>query len=115
MDELISKKKALECFNFTNTRAGAKHAIETLPDETPSLGKWIQASAKLPEEKGNYWITIEFEHKEGYEDFQTAVTYYEDGKWYDVDRSFIGEPKAIVAWMPYREPEPWKGDTNGRT
>lgn len=31
MDDCISRRAALECFEMTNTRPGAKHAIETLP------------------------------------------------------------------------------------
>ena len=42
-DDAISRAAALESFEITNTRPGAKHAIETLPPVKPALpitGKW---------------------------------------------------------------------------
>lgn len=42
-EDCISRQKALDCFEQTNTRQGAKYAIETLPSVTPQRpkGKWI--------------------------------------------------------------------------
>jgi rubrerythrin len=42
-EDCISRQKALDCFEQTNTRQGAKHAIETLPSVTPQRpeGRWI--------------------------------------------------------------------------
>lgn len=34
-EDCISRQKALDCFEQTNTRQGAKYAIETLPPVTP--------------------------------------------------------------------------------
>lgn len=41
-ENCISRQKALDCFEQTNTRQGAKYAIETLPSVTPQRpkGKW---------------------------------------------------------------------------
>lgn len=36
-EDAISRKAALECFEMTNTRPGAKHAIETLPSVQPEI------------------------------------------------------------------------------
>ena len=43
-EDCISRQKALDCFEQTNTRQGAKYAIETLPSEKPQRpkGKWIK-------------------------------------------------------------------------
>ena len=43
-EDCISRQKALACFEQTNTRQGAKYAIETLPSVTPERpkGKWIK-------------------------------------------------------------------------
>lgn len=43
-EDCISRQKALDCFEQTNTRQGAKYAIETLPSVTPQRpkGKWIE-------------------------------------------------------------------------
>ena len=42
-ENCISRQKALDCFEQTNTRQGAKYAIETLPSVTPQRpeGRWI--------------------------------------------------------------------------
>ena len=42
-EDCISRQKALDCFEQTNTRQGAKYAIETLPSVTPQRpkGKWL--------------------------------------------------------------------------
>lgn len=42
-EDCISRKEALECFEWTNTKAGARHAIETLRPalHTREKGKWI--------------------------------------------------------------------------
>ena len=46
MNDLISRQAALECFEWTNTKAGAKHAIETLPSaqavDTEKHGHWMK-------------------------------------------------------------------------
>lgn len=44
-EDCISRQQALDCFEQTNTRQGAKYAIETLPSVTPQRpkGKWIPA------------------------------------------------------------------------
>ena len=36
-EDAISRRAALECFEMTNTRPGAKHAIETLPSVQPEI------------------------------------------------------------------------------
>lgn len=43
-EDCISRQKALDCFEQTNTRQGAKYAIETLPSVIPQRkrGKWIK-------------------------------------------------------------------------
>lgn len=43
-EDCISRQQALDCFEQTNTRQGAKYAIETLPSVTPQRpkGKWIE-------------------------------------------------------------------------
>ena len=47
-EDCISRQKALDCFEQTNTRQGAKYAIETLPSVTPQKpkGKWIEVDVR---------------------------------------------------------------------
>ena len=59
-EDCISRQKALDCFEQTNTRQGAKYAIETLPSVTPQRkrGKWIFKA--FDEETGisdSYWCS----------------------------------------------------------
>lgn len=52
-EDCISRQKALDCFEQTNTRQGAKYAIETLPSVTPQRpkGKWIRITNGAMREK----------------------------------------------------------------
>lgn len=46
-DDYISRRAALECFEMTNTRPGAKHAIETLPSVQPEPKKGYMSIADV--------------------------------------------------------------------
>ena len=99
----------------------AKHAVHTLGEEPfcmslddgiavkaaieiISAQRWIPCSERLPEESGQYIITVKYVHVDGYEDL-----YAEHGEW-DGDRwdmfcfGHCGEVEGIIAWMPLPEP-----------
>lgn len=73
--------------------------------------RWIPCSERLPEESGQYIITVKYVHVDGYEDL-----YAEHGEW-DGDRwdmfclGHCGEVEGIIAWMPL--PEPYQEDSDG--
>ena len=74
--------------------------------------QWRPCSEMLPEESGQYIITVKYVHVDGYEDL-----YAEHGEW-DGDRwdmfclGHCGEVEGIIAWMPL--PTPYReGDSDG--
>lgn len=92
-EDCISRQKALDCFEQTNTRQGAKHAIETLPSVTPQQTRWIPVSERLPEREGWYLISL------GEKTYGGA----------DVDmycKGWVKYGTHVIAWMPL--PEPYK-------
>ena len=74
--------------------------------------KWIPCSERLPEEDGQYLITVKYKHVNGYESI-----YAEHGDWFDGGwdmyycSGHCGEVEDIIAWMPL--PKPYKGETDG--
>ena len=91
----------------TLTKSCVRMTIKNMPTIEPEQ-RWIPCSERLPEESGQYIITVKYVHVDGYEDL-----YAEHGEW-DGDRwdmfclGHCGEVDGIIAWMPL--PEPYKGD-----
>ena len=69
--------------------------------------QWIPCNERLPEEDGQYLITVKYKHVDGYVDI-----YAEHGEWFerkwDMLFGHCGEVEAIIAWMPL--PEPYKSE-----
>ena len=92
----------------TLTKSCVRMTIKNMPTIEPEQ-RWIPCSERLPEESGQYIITVKYVHVDGYEDL-----YAEHGEW-DGDRwdmfcfGHCGKVEDIVAWMPL--PEPFKGVT----
>ena len=117
MDDLISKQQAIrwvktECNPYgkpTLEFESGKKVIEHLEQMPSAQPEWIPCSERLPEESGQYIITVKYVHVDGYEDL-----YAEHGEW-DGDRwdmfcfGHCGEVEDIIAWMPL--PEPYKEAT----
>ena len=88
--------------------------VAALKDLPPSQ-HWILCSERLPEEDGQYLITVKYKHvNDNYEDI-----YAEHGEWYDSRWDMFcfghcGEVEDIIAWMPL--PEPYEdGEQSDRT
>ena len=75
----------------------------------PSASQWIPCSERLPEEDGQYLITVKYIHVDGYEDIYAEHGNWTDGKWDMFCFGHCGEVENILAWMPL--PEPYKGET----
>lgn len=69
---------------------------------------WIPCSERLPEEDGQYIITVKYKHVDGYDDIYAEHGEWSDGKWDMFCFGHCGEVESITAWMPL--PEPYKGD-----
>lgn len=70
--------------------------------------EWIPCSERLPEEDGQYLITVKYKHVDGYDDIYAEHGEWYDGKWDMFFFGHCGEAEGIIAWMPL--PEPYKGD-----
>ena len=75
--------------------------IDAQPTVEP---KWIPVSEKLPETKGTYLVSTEFEN---YVFVETA--YYQEGKFLNDDELVC---EGVLAWMPL--PEPYKEIADGK-
>ena len=76
--------------------------------EQPTAQQWIPCSEKLPEENGQYLISVKYVHVDGYVDIYAEHGDWADGKWDMFCFGHCGEVEGILAWMPL--PEPWRGD-----
>ena len=83
----------------------AKNAVISVIELEPH---WIPCSERLPEENGQYLITIKYKHvNDSYEDVYAEHGEWLDGKWDMFCFGHCGEVEDIIAWMPL--PEPYKG------
>ena len=76
-------------------------------EATNRMPRWIPCNERLPEEDGQYLITVKYKHVDGYVDI-----YAEHGEWFerkwDMLFGHCGEVEAIIAWMPL--PGPYKSE-----
>ena len=69
--------------------------------------QWIQCSERLPEEDGQYLITVKYKHvNDSYEDVYAEHGEWYEGRWDMFCFGHCGEVEDIIAWMPL--PKPWK-------
>lgn len=84
MNDLISRQAVLECFEWTNTKAGAKHAIETLPSV-----QTVDAVQVVRCEYCRYWNDVHSTEKPSYcrlmDIFPTKDFYCKNGRRKDYD------------------------------
>ena len=66
--------------------------------------KWIPCSERLPEENGQYLITVKYVHVDGYDDIYAEHGEWTDGKWDMFCFGHCGKVENIIAWMPLPEP-----------
>ena len=82
--------------------------IEIGIKKLPEAQQWIPCSEKLPEEDGQYLITVKYVHVDGYVDIYAEHGDWADGKWDMFCFGHCGEVESILAWMPL--PDPWEGE-----
>lgn len=82
---------------------GLLDELENLPSAQPEQ-RWIPCSERLPEENGQYLITVKYEHEEGYNDIYAEHGDWSDGKWDMFCFGHCGKVESIIAWMPLPEP-----------
>lgn len=74
-EDCISRQKALDCFEQTNTRQGAKYAIETLPSVTP----------KYTDEEIDKAQAVEQAYVDKMVELAVAETKRPKGKWIEIE------------------------------
>lgn len=79
--------------------------------ETIEQTRWIPVSERLPEEDGQYLITVKYKHvNDSYEDVYAEHGEWYGGRWDTFCFGHCGEVEGIIAWMPL--PTPYHPDTN---
>lgn len=114
MDDLISREAVIDiiedvCPIYGNDyRYILREKINELPRVAiPSAEpKWIPTSERLPEEDGQYLITVKYVHVDGYDDIYAEHGEWRDGNWDMFCFGHCGQVETILAWMPL--PKPYK-------
>lgn len=110
MDDTVSRQEAIDaasrgCLELRGIFKNVKEEIEALSPAQPEQ-RWIPCSERLPEENGQYLITVKYKHEDGYDDIYT-----EHGAWY-FDRFYFSHcrevERSVLAWCEL--PEPYKED-----
>lgn len=84
--------------------------IQELRDNGVFVGRWIPVSERLPEEDGQYLITVKYKHvNDSYEDVYAEHGEWYNGRWDMFLFGHCGEVEDIIAWMPL--PEPYKAES----
>lgn len=73
--------------------------------------RWIPVSERLPEEDGQYLITVKYKPEADYENIYAEHGEWIDGRWDMFCFGHCGEVEGIIAWMPL--PEPYKAEGSG--
>lgn len=98
--------KTLERPCAPNTRNEHLAILDLIKEHEERERQWIPCSERLPEEDGQYIITVKYKHEEGYEDIYAEHGEWNNGKWDMFYFGHCGEVEKILAWMPL--PEPYK-------
>ena len=79
------------------------YMLSNQPTITPEP-HWIPVTERLPEKNGEYIVTIQCEHVDGWDDYVTGFAEWDVDDWHLV--SYYPGQIKVVAYMPL--PEPFK-------
>ena len=103
MNDLISRQAAIE----TVRKAKDKSEAHRMLIQLPSAQRWIPCSERMPEEDGQYLITVKYKHvNDSYEDIYAEHGEFYYGRWDMFCFGHCGEVEDILAWCEL--PEPWE-------
>lgn len=104
---VLDKKELVELEDGQSFYCISPENVETLPPVTPqSETGWIPCSERLPEEDGQYLITVKYKPEADYEDIYAEHGEWTNGQWDMFCFGHCGEIEDITAWMPL--PAPYK-------
>ena len=95
-----------DCIDLPRGKHWDGHTEEDAETRLMSLEpeRWIPCSERLPEEDGQYLITVKYVHVDGYDDIYAEHGEWTDGKWDMFCFGHCGKVENIIAWMPLPEP-----------
>lgn len=100
--DLISRQALCEYALNQKDKSVTPNDIMRFPSAYP---KWILCSERMPEENGQYLITVKYKHvNDGYEDVYAEHGEWYDGRWDMFCFGHCGEVEDIIAWLPLPEP-----------
>ena len=100
---VIDSKKLIEAINAGSYDINLSAVMALGAVVTQSASQWIPCSERLPEESGEYLVTIRY--KDGGSDLTDLIKYNSYWReWNDLEL-FGGK---VIAWQP--KPEPWEGE-----
>lgn len=137
MSELISRDDAIKALLELHVETGVKtaNAIRILRELPAASAPWIPVKTRpMDEEEKRYWEEhYDYTFGEDYDGIMFDCPMPEDGQevwvcskcgnvWQDtceVDAGIFlednGDWDDIVAWMPFKRPEPWRGEADAET
>lgn len=105
-EDCISREDAIRIASINSMPVNeCVRLIKELPSVKPQT-RWIPVSERLPEENGQYLITVKYKPEADYEDIYAEHGEWADGRWDMFCFAYCGEVEGIVAWMPL--PQPYK-------
>lgn len=97
------QKDFREYINMLNIPRDDYNGIMEYINELPSANQWISCSEMLPNDDGNYIVTLSYT-----EGFKFSFVDIDNFSVYEHRWDVYGS--EVVAWMPI--PQPWRGDSN---
>lgn len=89
------------------TQAFCELAIKALEQQP----RWIPVSERLPEEEGEYLISVEYKPEANYENVYTERGEWVGGQWNISGFEHCGKVENIIAWCEL--PLPYKAESEG--
>ena len=97
--------KAVFGNDVTAMKCGELRTVLEMIENAPTIEpqRWIPCSERLPEEDGQYLVTVRYKHVDGYEDVYAEYGEWCNGNWDMFCFGHCGEVESILAWMPLQE------------
>ena len=108
--DAISRQQAIDAFpallpNMGYNKKAITEILQEVPLVTLQEPRWIPVSERLPEDSGEYFVTVIDEDVETYK--HTEIAWYAHPKDYDVEEGDWRElmiDEKVIAWMPLPQP-----------